>query len=257
MRARHPEAFERFIKAQTHMIATNYTVILNHIGPDAMYYLSEKILAVPGVKLILPCHTVNEDGRYKILVHQKDYHRVREYLKEVLTHWYDTYVEPDAKVPDTRYPGKPEVSPIQSDGFSQGDNTYMTVSINTAMSISSAVSNDSPPSFAYPQERQLPADTSTLGGSRANSSSHGRSWADTIRESNSSFSSPEPRKSSDHLGTKTLHQDLATSRAEVAQLKARIAHMEALKEQEQQDIEEKVRNVLLNVVVVNTAAVLN
>ncbi len=125
------------------MIATNYTVILNHIGPDAMYYLSEKILAVPGVKLILPCHTVTEDGRYKILVHQKDYHRVREHLKEVLTHWYDTYVEPDAKVPDTRYPGKPEVSPIESDGFSQGNNTYMTVSINTAMSISSAVSNDS------------------------------------------------------------------------------------------------------------------
>ncbi len=192
MRARHPEAFEKFIKAQTHMIATNYTVILNHIGPDAMYYyLSERILAVPGVKLILPCHTVNEDGRYKILVHQKNYHRVREHLKEVLPHWYDTYVEPDAKVPDTRYPGKPKVSPIESDGFSQGDNTYMTVSINTAMSISSAISNDNPPSFVYPQERQFPADTSTLGGSRANSSSHGRSWADTIRKSNSSFSSPD------------------------------------------------------------------
>ncbi len=47
------------------------------------------------------------------------------------------YVEPNAKAPEGRYPGKPEVSQTDSDGYSQGDNSYMNISINTAMSLGS------------------------------------------------------------------------------------------------------------------------
>ena len=118
MRACHPDAFERFIQAQIHMIATNSIEILNHVGPDAMQYLSERTSAVSGVKALLPCRTVNKDGKYKVLVNQKNNHQVRDYLKVVIPQWYDEYVEPDAKAStENCYPGKPEVSPIASDGF--------------------------------------------------------------------------------------------------------------------------------------------
>jgi hypothetical protein len=115
MRARHPEAFERFIKAQTQMIAKNNVIILNHIGVDAMHCLSDCIVAIPGILALLPTASVNEDGKYKVLVHQKDYHQVRNFLKDILPKWYDEHLEPDAKAPEYCYPGPPEVSPIQSD----------------------------------------------------------------------------------------------------------------------------------------------
>ena len=241
MRTRHPDAFERFIRAQTQMISANYVVILNHIGPDAMHYLSERILAISGVISLLPCRSVHEDGRYKVLVHQKNFHCIRAHLKEVIPTWYEQYVEPDAKAPEFRYPGKPEVSPIDSDGFSQaGNQSYMTISINTAMSIGSTISNGSPPSYVYQSERHVSTDTSTIGGSKTTSSSYGRSWADTIRDSSLS-SIQHLRSTKDSLGHNHLKEDLEISRAEVAALKLRLAQLEDENAQQQGAIEEKVK----------------
>lgn len=225
MRGRHPEAFERFIKAQTQTLATNYVILLNHIGPDAMHYLSDRILATPGVLSLLPSISVNDDGKYKVLVHQKNYHQVRNHLKEVIPKWYQEYVEPDAKAPEHRYPGPPEVSPIESDGLSQGENTYLTISINTAMSIGSNISNESPPSFIYPKDHHSATDESTLGGSQANSSNIGKTWADKVRGSRT-YSSSEPTSTADSERQTALQQELATSRAEVAALKERLARIE-------------------------------
>jgi hypothetical protein len=225
MRARHLEAFERFIKAQTQMIAKNYVILLNHIGPDAMHYLSARILATSGVIELLPCISVNEDGKNKVLVHQKNYHQVRQYLKEAIPKWYDNYVEPDAKAPEYRYAGPPEVSPIESDGISQGENTYMSISINTAMSINSNISTDSPPTLIYPKHPQTSTDESSLGGSQANSSNIGRSWAEKIRGP-CTYSSSNPTSSDESERQKALEQELATSREEVAALKERLAKIE-------------------------------
>jgi hypothetical protein len=111
---------------------------------------------------LLPSNTVDEDGKYKVLAHQKNYHRVRDHLKEVIPKWYDEFVEPDAKAPEYRYPGPPGVSPIKSDNDSQGDQTHMSISINTAMSRSSNNSQDSPPIFIYPSDQQSFTDASTL-----------------------------------------------------------------------------------------------
>ncbi len=177
------------------------------------------------------------------MVNQKNYHQARDCLKEVIPQWYDEYVEPDAKATENHYPGKPEVSLIASDGFSKGENTYMLVSINTAMSISSAMSNDSPPSYVYKQERQLPTDASTLDGSRAPSSVHGRCWADTVRESSSSFSSHDQKNSKELLAIQNaLKHDLDASKAEVADCKACLAQMEATgKAQEENEIDDGIQ----------------
>jgi hypothetical protein len=232
MRARHPEALERFIKAQTQTLATNYVILLNHIGPDAMHYLADRILATTGVVSMLPSLSVNEDAKYKVLVHQKNYHRVRNHLKEVIPKWYEEYVEPDAKAPEYRYPGPPEVSPIESDGISQGVHTYLSISINTAMSINSNISNDSPPSFVFSKDQQSTTDESTLGGSQANSSNIGRTWVDKVRGSRT-YSSSEPTLTAESKRHRALQQELAISREEVAALTDRLAKIVGARIQDQ------------------------
>ena len=222
------------------MIANNYVIMLNHIGPDAMHYLADRISATTGVLGLLPCPTVNEDGKYKVLVHQKSYHRVRNHLKEVIPKWYDEFVEPDAKAPESRYPGPPEVSPIESDGDSQGDQTYMTISVKTAMSFGSNLSNESPPIYVYPKEQHAFTDASTIGGSQATSSINGRSWADTARGSRT-MSSLEFKSSDESASQKAMKQDLAASREEVAQLKERLTKIESTRATEEQSIEDKVK----------------
>jgi hypothetical protein len=67
MRSGHPEAFEKMIRAQTHKLANNFVIILNQVGPDVMHNIAERILAVDGVQAVLPCKTMNNDGKYKIL----------------------------------------------------------------------------------------------------------------------------------------------------------------------------------------------
>jgi hypothetical protein len=87
MRSRHPEAFEKMIRAQTHLLANNFVILLNYVGPDVMHYISERILATKGVQAVLPCKSLNEDGRYKILVNKNDYHVTRAHIKEELQNW--------------------------------------------------------------------------------------------------------------------------------------------------------------------------
>ena len=82
MRSRHAEAFEKIIRVQTHLLANNYVILLNYVGPDVMHYISERILATKGVQAVLPCKSLNKDGRYKILVNKDDYHATRDHIKE-------------------------------------------------------------------------------------------------------------------------------------------------------------------------------
>lgn len=197
MRARHPEAFERFIKAQTQMLATNNVIVLNQIGSAAMHYLSNHILTIPGVLSLVPSTSVNDDVKYKILIHHKNYHQVRDYLEERIPKWFDEHIEPDAKALEHCYPSTPEVAPIKSVGGSQADHTNMSISMNTAMSISSNISHDSPPTFIYQKDQfSSSTDASTLGCSHTILSIHRSSWADRLRSS-STNSSYELKSSKD------------------------------------------------------------
>ncbi len=96
MRSRHPEAFEKMIRAQTHSLANNYVIILNYVGPDEMHYISDRILASKGVQAILPGKSVNTDGKYKILLHKSHYHAARDRMG-ALTNWIYDHVAPGAQ----------------------------------------------------------------------------------------------------------------------------------------------------------------
>jgi hypothetical protein len=127
------------------------------------------------------------------------------------------------------------VSPIESDGISQGDLTYLSISISTAMSISSNISNDSPPSFIYAKDHQSTTDDSALGGSQANSSIIGKTWADKVRGFRT-YTSSEPPSTVESERQRALQQELATSQEEVAVLQARLATIESVQLQGQASI---------------------
>jgi hypothetical protein len=224
MRNRHPEAFKNVVKAQTQMLSRNYVIPLKYVGPDAMHYLSERILAIEGVQAISPGKTVHEDGAYKILVHQKHHTAAREFLSQELSKWIDVEVAPDAKVTLQRYPHAPAVAQINSDSFSRGNDSYMTISVNTAMSVQSTISDSSPPTFVFRRDKD--SDTSTLGGSRTNTSSqHSRTWAETVAE-RSTQATNNDLTSSEREPHSQIAEDLMRSRAEVEILKSRLAQME-------------------------------
>jgi hypothetical protein len=103
------------------------------------------------------------------------------------------------------------------------------------MSISSNISNDSPPSFIYPKDHQSTTDDSTLGGSQANSSIIGKTWADKVQGFQTNSSS-EPPSTVESESQRTLQQELATSWEEVAVLQARLATIESVHLQGQASI---------------------
>ena len=124
MRTKHPEAFAKAIKIQTQKMSTNRTIVLNHVGTDAMLYLSHWIENIEGVEDIIPYRTVETDGRFRILVKKHNFDRIRNELIANLDQWIEDHVAPDAHPPFGRYPGDPEVAPLFSDRYSRGDDSY-------------------------------------------------------------------------------------------------------------------------------------
>ena len=142
MRQRHPEALHKVICAQTQYIAKNRVILLNYIGEGAIFYLEQHISAIPGVQNLLPTRHNEGKGQYKVSVQQKDFTRVRQYLSRNLSEWYNTHVTPDGRNQEGQFPGAPSVAPITADEHSDDEHSYMSVSINTAMSMVSVLSDD-------------------------------------------------------------------------------------------------------------------
>ena len=86
MRQKHPDAFQKLIRAQTRILSKNRVIILNNIGSAAMYYLSDHITSVLGVQALLPTKHTEESGRYKVLVTDKDFQSARNHMKKTSCH---------------------------------------------------------------------------------------------------------------------------------------------------------------------------
>jgi hypothetical protein len=140
MQSQHPKAFEKMIRAQTHRVAKHFVIILNYIGPDVIHYISEKFFKMDGVQAVLPCKLVKNDGKYTIMVNKDHYHAAREQLMDDLTKWIDDNAAPDAKATLIKYQSPLEVAPINFDGISRGEHSYLKICVNTAFSVGSAIS---------------------------------------------------------------------------------------------------------------------
>ena len=143
MRYKYPDGYSKALQFQTHQIRSNRTIVLQHISESAMYYLEDRIKSIEGVKDILPAKDVSLTGRHNILVDKNDFQTVRTLLMIAIAKWHNDFVEVDALPPEGYFPGPPRVKPITDDGISSGENSWMSMSNVSFLSMDlSMVEND-------------------------------------------------------------------------------------------------------------------
>jgi hypothetical protein len=191
-----------------------------------MYYLTDHITSVNGVQALLPTKHVEELGRYKVLVVEKDFQSVRNHMKKYLLPWYEQYVEPDALNPEYKFSGPPTVAQIDADDYSDDEDSYMTVSVNTAMSMASVLSDDTTVDPVIP---------SAVGITSPN-------WADVASEVTQT---PPANVDTSPQGSNQTEADLtsalSSSQAEVHKLRDQVAELKAEREKTAQVIAEAVK----------------
>ncbi len=138
MRRRNPEAFQGAIRYQNHMLAAQEVIVIDNVGKDAMYYLSDRIQAIAGVLDVTPTRKVDETGRYLVIVNKENTNRVREKLLKKFDFWLEDAVPDDARPRPEQYNGPPTVRTSRSDGYSEGDASWMTNSTSSFLTFSVA-----------------------------------------------------------------------------------------------------------------------
>jgi hypothetical protein len=114
------------------------------------------IRSIKGVKDILATKDVNQIGRFNILVHKDEFVNARTKLQQSLTQWYESYVPTDAQPRPETFPGIPSVRPIAFDGNSSGENSWMSKSNVSFLSMDlSSVQNDDYFSSAQSMDRKF------------------------------------------------------------------------------------------------------
>lgn len=231
LRSKHPEAYVRFIRQQTQHLHDNHVFIMNNVSIDAMYYMSDHIKAVPGIRDVIAGSNVVYDGRHKVLVNKAAFHQARNSVISQLQDWFETHVSADAKLINERFRDPPEVAPLFSDGYSSGEGTYLSSSINTAMSYAATMSEDSASDNA-PSIIDLTAKEPS-----DRSSSRSRTWAQRVKGTSRSASASEAPSTSQTTYDEEYMSDLASSRAEVEELKMKLHQFEVSKESYQRELE--------------------
>ena len=136
MRRKNPDAFQGAIRYQNHLLANQHVIMVNNLGMDAMYYLTNRIQAISGVRDVIPTRKVMDNGKFYILVDKNAAAGVRESLKNRFDRWYHEVVPDDAKPKTGQFEGPPEIGTPRSDGFSNGENSWITSSTKNFMSFS-------------------------------------------------------------------------------------------------------------------------
>jgi hypothetical protein len=135
LRRKFPEGYEKAIRYQTHLLQNTMVVVLQNISSDMMFYLQAHIMAVQGVREILASPKGSDIGRYSLLVDKDQFEPIRSKIKNSLTEWINQYVESDALPTEYQFPGPARVKPLYDDGLSSGENSWMTQSNASFMSI--------------------------------------------------------------------------------------------------------------------------
>ena len=245
MRSKHPDIFLKAIRMQTSMLAANHTIVLNNIGTDAMLYLAHWIEQVEGVHEILPFKSVDIDGRYRILVNKKDFHRIRSHISNHLPQWYTDHVVVDAHPHPNRFPGEPGVASIKSDEYSSSEGSYMARTVNTILSYAETVSTQhSKTTNDDFQQRNYFNDTSRK-----------ETWADRAagRQPLPNHVSIPPTGHQVTQENESILTELASRKAEVEALKLEVHSLRAEREQYQAKIDQQVQDKVAQAVQLHLA----
>ena len=135
MRRKFPDGFAKAVRYQTHQLASNMTVVLENISEDMMFYLKSHLQAIPGVTDIIPAFDVAVTGKHRMLVDKTEFARIRATVTKSLPVWCDNHISADALPTPGQFLGPARVRPIYNDGMSSGDNSWMSASNASFMSM--------------------------------------------------------------------------------------------------------------------------
>lgn len=121
MRKKNPEAYQGAIRYQNHLLANQHVVVIDNLGTNAMYYISDRIKDIAGVIDVVPNRNVNTNGRYCVLIPKEQINAVRDTFNKCFDQWYIDTVSIDARPREGRFEGPPKIAKSRSDGFSSGE----------------------------------------------------------------------------------------------------------------------------------------
>jgi len=141
MRRKYPAGFAKAIRFQTHQLTSNRTVILENISEDMMFYLKPHFQNISGVKDIIPAFDVATTGKQRLLVDKEGFTRIRAFIMKSLPTWCNN-ISNDAQPTQGHFPGPARVRPIHNDGMSSGDNSWLSASNASFMSMDFSTAQD-------------------------------------------------------------------------------------------------------------------
>ena len=225
MRRRNPEAFQGAIRYQNHILANQHVVMINHLGTEAMYYLTDRIQSISGVKDVIPTKKVSQNGKFYVLVDKKAETSVRTALQKCFDEWYSEVVPEDAKPKVGQFEGLPAVGIPRSegDGYSSGENSRMTASTKSFLQYSVASMEQSTnedvqylDSAWEHKTVETPQTTSTSSSiHRPIGTSYASYAAATVSDQVSGMTETEPSRDQQH---EELHNKIAHLEAMIVQL---------------------------------------
>ena len=115
--------------------------------------MTDRIRTITGVYDVIPTKKVSETGKFYVLVDKQSENGVRDSLKKRFDKWYHDAVPEDAKPQVGRFEGPPEIGNPRSDGFSSGENSWITASTKSFMTF-----KKNQLYFTYCQQRVSPQD---------------------------------------------------------------------------------------------------
>ena len=231
LRRKYPTGYEKAIRYQTQLLTSTMVVILQNISEDMMFYLQDRIMKIKGVYEILPSPKASDRGRYSLLVDKGSFKAVRHQLSSSLESWVTNEIPSDAQPLEDQFVGPARVKPLYDDGLSSGENSWMTQSNASFMSMelptgltddyfSSSTNANKVFSYAevaIPNTSSFPPAPDIDMHTKASISeiSDTKTYADYVRKNDL-----ETITEAHHAETEKANQIIAAQRLEIEQLKA-------------------------------------
>ena len=103
MQHQNSEAFHGAIRYQNHLLAKQYVVMINNLGTEVKYCLSDQIKVIQGLHNVVPTKKISQNGKFYVLVDKSSKKKVRESLKKSFNAWYRNRMPEDAMPKDGRF----------------------------------------------------------------------------------------------------------------------------------------------------------
>jgi hypothetical protein len=255
LRRKYPDGYEKAIRFQTQQLTSTMVVVLQNISVDMMFYLQDRIIQIAGVHELLASPKPREPGRYSVLVDKESFKSVRHTLMSLLPVWVKNDIPSDALPHADQFMGPARVKPLFDDGLSSGENSWMTQSNASFMSMelpsgpdddyfaSSAKANrifsyadvviptPPPPTAAV---RLVSPESDTLTKASMSEISDTKTYADYARKNDL-----ETMSDAHQVATDNANKIISAQRMEIEQLKAQRLEDLAQREQETKTSNEK------------------